>query len=223
MQKRIYFKGCLFDLDGTLVDSTSAVNRAWTMLAKRNQLNVEYVLSVIHGRPASESINELLSGKTQEHIDAEIVWLQNEETKDTDGVVPIDGAIDLLNMLDGFGIPWAIVTSGTIPVAEARLKASGIRQPDIFITAERITYGKPNPEPYLLGANELGLDIRDCIVFEDAPAGIKAGLAANSCATIGILSHAMPEDLLNVECIKNYRQIDIHQGSGCSILKIKAK
>ncbi|MCR3895690.1 HAD hydrolase-like protein, partial [Aeromonas caviae] len=85
MQKRIYFKGCLFDLDGTLVDSTSAVNRAWTMLAKRNQLNVEYVLSVIHGRPASESINELLSGKTQEHIDAEIVWLQNEETKDTDG------------------------------------------------------------------------------------------------------------------------------------------
>ncbi len=105
-------------------------------------------------------------------------------------------------------------------VATARMKAGNIPMPDILITAEQITKGKPDPEPYLLGASQIGIAPEECIVFEDAPAGIASGLSAQS-KTIGILSHAEPEMLFNVDCIKSYKQIEVKKADQQCLLSIK--
>nr|WP_073605970.1 HAD-IA family hydrolase [Vibrio aerogenes] len=202
-------KGCLFDLDGTLIDSMAAVNRSWSALALRHGLVPDEVLSVIHGRPASESVAELLAGKP-DIIQSEIEWLKKQETEDTAGITPLPGAISMLNNLTEKQIPWAIVTSGSEPVAQARIAAAGIPRPQILITADQIKQGKPNPEPYLLGASRLNLQPAECLVFEDAIAGVKSGLAAQS-TVIGLLTHATPDMLMNVECIQDYRQVTIHK------------
>ncbi len=188
METRIPFKGCLFDLDGTLIDSYPAVIRNWTQLALKHGLDPDYVFSVIHGRPARESIYELLGGQDPEFIEQQVIWLETQESLDTEGVVPLNGTLEFLNQLNQHNIPWAIVTSGTHPVASARIKAAKLPTPPQLVTADLITNGKPDPEPFLLGAEKIGIDIEDCIVFEDAPTGVQAGIASGA-KVVGILSH----------------------------------
>lgn len=188
------FKGILFDLDGTLIDSLAVVDRAWGSWAKRNGLDAEHVLQVIHGRPARESVMELLEGADPQKIDQEFAWLERYEAEDTQGVYALPGAISLLNQLNRQQIPWAIVTSGTLPVASARIKAAALPIPKVLVTPEQITNGKPDPEPFLLGAEKLGLSAEHCLVFEDAPAGVKAGHSAN-CTVIALQTHFKPEQL----------------------------
>lgn len=190
------FKGLLFDLDGTLIDSNAAVDRSWVTWCERNALNFAEVSKVLHGRPAKDTIKEYLNGASEQTIKEELAWLEHQESTDVQGVIPLPGTINLLNALNENNIPWAIVTSGTLLVATARIKASGIPKPSVLITPERVTHGKPNPEPYLLGASELGLSTEDCIVFEDASAGLNAGNAAGA-QTIAVLSqfkaHELPQ------------------------------
>ncbi|WP_415232093.1 HAD-IA family hydrolase [Psychromonas sp.] len=188
------FKGILFDLDGTLIDSLAVVDRAWRSWAKRNALDAEHVMQVIHGRPARESVMELLKGADALKIEQEFSWLERYESEDTQGVYALPGAVALLNQLNTLQIPWAIVTSGTLPVASARIKASGLPAPKVLITPEQVKKGKPDPEPFLLGAEKLGFAARHCLVFEDAPAGVKAGHLAN-CAVIALLTHFKPKQL----------------------------
>ncbi|MCE0489349.1 sugar phosphatase [Pantoea sp. Mb-10] len=179
------YKGFLFDLDGTLVDSLPAVVRAWSRWAERHGIAAEEVLGFIHGKPAMSSLRHFMPGQSEEAIQAEFRWLERLEAEDTDGVQAIAGAATLLASLNAQQIPWAIVTSGSVPVAHARHKAAGLPLPEVFITAENITHGKPHPEPYLLGAKRLGLAPTECIVVEDAPAGIIAGLDAG-CAVVAV-------------------------------------
>lgn len=174
------YRGFLFDLDGTLVDSLPAVNRAWSSWGARHGLAAQQVLDYIHGKPAINSLRHFMAGQSEAAIQAEFRWLEQLEAEDTAGVQAIAGAHALLATLDALDIPWAIVTSGSIPVAHARHKAAGLPLPEVFITAEDIKFGKPNPEPYLLGAERLGLSAPECVVVEDAPAGIIAGLEAGS-------------------------------------------
>ncbi|MBK4783857.1 MAG: sugar phosphatase [Pantoea sp. Pent] len=174
------FRGFLFDLDGTLVDSLPAVNRAWSRWGARHGLAAQQVLHYIHGKPAINSLRHFMAGQSEAAIQAEFRWLEQLEAEDTAGVQAIAGAHALLATLNALDIPWAIVTSGSIPVAHARHKAAGLPLPEVFITAENIKFGKPNPEPYLLGAERLGLSATECVVVEDAPAGIIAGLEAGS-------------------------------------------
>ncbi|WP_277977169.1 sugar phosphatase [Pantoea endophytica] len=174
------YRGFLFDLDGTLVDSLPAVIRAWSLWGERHGLLAEEVLSYIHGKPAINSLRHFMAGQSEEAIQAEFLWLERLEAEDTQGVQAIPGALALLTTLNELQIPWAIVTSGSIPVAHARHKASNLPMPEVFITAENIKHGKPNPEPYLLGAGRLGLSATQCVVVEDAPAGILSGLDAGS-------------------------------------------
>jgi sugar-phosphatase len=188
------FKGILFDLDGTLIDSLAVVDRAWRSWAERNALDAEHVMQVIHGRPARESVMELLKGADLLKIEQEFSWLERYEAEDTQGVHALPGAVALLNQLNTLQIPWAIVTSGTLPVASARIKATGLPAPKVLITPEQVKKGKPDPEPFLLGAEKLGLAARHCLVFEDAPAGVKAGHSAN-CSVIALLTHFKPEQL----------------------------
>ena len=166
-------KGFLFDLDGTLVDSLPAVERAWSNWARRHGLAPEEVLAFIHGKQAITSLR---------HFTA------------------LPGAIALLNHLNKAGIPWAIVTSGSMPVARARHKIAGLPAPEVFVTAERVKRGKPEPDAYLLGAQLLGLAPQECVVVEDAPAGVLSGLAAG-CHVIAVNAPADTPRLNEVDLV----------------------
>ncbi|WP_409075873.1 sugar phosphatase [Pantoea sp. C3] len=177
------YSGFLFDLDGTLVDSLPAVERAWSNWAARQGIAADDVLAFIHGKQAITSLRHFMAGQSEEAIQAEFLALEQTEAKDTDGVQALPGAKALLSTLNELQIPWAIVTSGSVPVAHARHKAAELPQPAVFITAEQVVKGKPEPDPYLLGAKKLGLSPDVCVVVEDAPAGVLSGLNAG-CAVI---------------------------------------
>lgn len=179
------YSGFLFDLDGTLVDSLPAVERAWSQWGARHGIAAEEILAFIHGKQAITSLRHFMAGQPEAAIQAEFVALEQSEAADTDGVQALPGARALLNTLNELQIPWAIVTSGSVPVAHARHKAAGLPQPAVFITAEQVAKGKPEPDPYLLGAEKLGLAATACVVVEDAPAGILSGLNAG-CAVIAV-------------------------------------
>lgn len=178
-------KGFLFDLDGTLVDSLPAVERAWTQLAQRINVPVQDVLDFIHGKQAITSIRHFMQGASEEAIQQQFAWLEQREAEDVEGVRVLPGALELLTYLNEANIPWAIVTSGTIPIAYARLRAASLPEPGIFVTAEQVPRGKPEPDPYLLGARLLGFEPEECVVVEDAPAGVQSGLAAG-CHVIAV-------------------------------------
>lgn len=173
-------RGFLFDLDGTLVDSLPVVERAWRNWGKRHGIDAAEILDFIHGKQAITSLRHFMAGAPEEEIQKEFYALEKIEAEDTDGITPLPGAQQLLATLNELGIPWAIVTSGSLPVAAARRAAGGLPEPEVFVTAERVTRGKPEPDAYLLGAQLLNLEPEECVVVEDAPAGILSGLAAGS-------------------------------------------
>jgi mannitol-1-/sugar-/sorbitol-6-phosphatase len=173
-------KGFLFDLDGTLVDSLPVVERSWCHWADRHGIDHREVLNFIHGKQAITSLRHFLPGRSEEEIQAEFTYLEQIEAADIDGIVALPGALELLRHLDEAQIPWAIVTSGSVPVAHARHKAAGLPMPEVFVTAERVKRGKPEPDAFLLGAELLGILPADCVVVEDAAAGVLAGLNAGS-------------------------------------------
>ncbi|MDX7132720.1 sugar phosphatase [Klebsiella pneumoniae] len=178
-------KGFLFDLDGTLVDSLPVVERSWCKWGDRFAIDHDEILSFIHGKQAITSIRHFMPGRSEEDIQAEFRYLEQIEATDIEGIVALPGALALLNTLNEAGIPWAIVTSGSIPVAHARHRAAGLPMPEVFVTAEQVKHGKPAPDAYLLGAERLGLPAGECAVVEDAPAGLLSGLAAG-CRTIAV-------------------------------------
>jgi len=162
----------LFDLDGVLVDSTRSVERQWRIWARELGLDEEKAVTVAHGVRAIETIREVAP-----HLDAEaeVRKLEGREAADYDGVTVMPGAADLIRAIpDG---RWCVVTSGTRRLAVSRLRLAGIRPPMVMITADDVSNGKPHPEPYLKGANLLGVNPVECLVIEDAPAGIKAAHA----------------------------------------------
>ncbi|WJV52538.1 sugar phosphatase [Prodigiosinella aquatilis] len=193
-------KGFLFDLDGTLVDSLPAVERAWSNWARDHDIEPQEVLDFIHGKQAITSLRHFLAGKSEAEIQYEFVALEKVEAADTNGVTAMPGAMALLERLDALNIPWAIVTSGTIPIAHARHRAAGLPQPAVFITAEQVAKGKPNPDAYLLGAEKLGFLPADCVVVEDAPAGVLSGLSAG-CQVVAVNTPADTPKLEQVSLI----------------------
>jgi sugar-phosphatase len=167
--------GVLFDLDGVLVDSTPAVARAWTKWATKYGFVPDEVVRKAHGRPSIATIRELLPDSD---VEAEDRQMQHWEITDLDGVVPLPGAVRLLQSLPAGS--WTIVTSCTRRLAEVRIRAAGLPLPQQLVTSTDVHNGKPDPEPYLKGAMRLGLAPPECVVVEDAPAGIRAGKAAGS-------------------------------------------
>jgi len=165
----------LFDLDGVLIDSTPAVARVWTTWAREHGFDPAEVVAHAHGRPSLSTIREYLPNADHE---AENGKVERREIEDLEGVIPLPGALELLA-----GLPkccWTIVTSCTRALAEVRIRAGGLPLPEAFITSDDIVHGKPDPEPYLKGARLLGFPATDCLVVEDAPAGIRAGIAAGA-------------------------------------------
>ncbi|WP_312595577.1 HAD-IA family hydrolase [Brevundimonas sp.] len=170
------YQAFLFDMDGTLITSTAAAERVWTRWAERHGLDVAALLSVMHGVRAVDTIRR--QNLPDIDLDAEVAWVERGEIEDVEGVAPIAGAVDFVTRLPPDR--WAVVTSASVPLARARLKAAGVTPPAVLITAEDVERGKPDPAGYLKAAATLGFDIADCLVFEDAEAGIMAGEAAGA-------------------------------------------
>lgn len=167
--------GVLFDLDGVLVDSTPAVARCWTKWSLLHGFVPEEVVRRAHGRPSMTTLRELLPNADHQ---AENRQMERWEIEDISDVVALPGAVQLLQALPPER--WAIVTSCTRPLAEVRIRAGGLPWPKHLVTSADVQRGKPDPEPYIKGATCLGLAPADCIVVEDAPAGIRAGKAAGA-------------------------------------------
>jgi len=172
---KIQCRGVLFDLDGVLVDSTPAVARVWTQWATQHGFVPEEVVRQAHGRPSITTIRELLPHADH---DAENREVERAEIEDVEGVIPLPGALELLQALPEDRC--AIATSCSRPLAEVRIRAAGLPFPKHLITSTDVQRGKPDPEPYIKAAKILGLTPADCIVIEDAPAGIRAGKAAGA-------------------------------------------
>lgn len=165
----------LFDMDGVLIDSTPAVARVWSQWAQERGFDPEKVVRMAHGRPSISTIRDLLPNADHEAENREV---ERREIADLEGVVPLPGARRLLASLPPER--YAIVTSSTRKLAEARLRAAELPLPKFFVTSTDIVNGKPHPEPYLKAADKLGVSAEDCIVVEDVPSGIRSGKAAGA-------------------------------------------
>jgi sugar-phosphatase len=168
-------RGVLFDLDGVLVDSTPAVARVWAGWAREHGFDADEVVRKAHGRPSIAAIRELMPDADHAAEDREV---ERREIADVRGVIPLPGAMELLHALPPDR--WAVVTSCTRPLARVRIAAAGLPNPKHLVTSSDVHRGKPDPEPYLKGAQSLGVPATECIVFEDAPAGIRAGKASGA-------------------------------------------
>jgi len=172
---QLHCAALLFDMDGVLIDSTPAVARVWHRWAVEHGFNPEEVVAKAHGRPSLTTVREYLPHSDHEAENREV---ERREIEDLAGVIPLPGSLDLLASLPPDR--WTIVTSCTRALAEVRIRAAGLPVPKKLITANDITHGKPHPEPYLKGAAILGFPASDCLVLEDAPAGIRSGKAAGA-------------------------------------------
>jgi len=183
-------RALLFDLDGVLVNSIPVITRIWEQWAREHGFPPEETAREAHGRPSLESIRELLPDGDHEVLNRD---LEQREIDDTDGVVPLPGIVRLLESLPQER--WTIVTSCTLPLAEARIRAAGLHVPPLMITSSDIDNGKPHPEPYLKGAQVLGFSAADCVAFEDAPAGVRSAKAAGA-RVVALRSTTTDEALL---------------------------
>jgi sugar-phosphatase len=206
----------LFDLDGVLIDSTGCVARHWTEWAGQHGLDVAAVMRIAHGLRPVDIIRRMAP-----HLDVEqeVRRFTAAEIADTDGIVAMDGAAELLAALPQDA--WTVVTSGSVGLATARLGRAGLPVPATMVTADDVQRGKPAPDPYLLGAVRLGVPVERCVAVEDAPAGIEAALAAGM-RVIGVATTHQPEDLFRstvvVERLSALRiTTDGGRGSGLAI------
>ena len=189
--------GLLFDMDGTLLDSTPLVERIWTGFAERHDLLPADVMAFAHGRPTRSTVTHFLGSSDGAGVGAEVARISAQEAQETDGIVAVRGAGHLLASLDT--ARWAIVTSATREVATCRMRVAGLPVPDVLVTSEDVTAGKPSPEGYLQAASALGRSAAACVVFEDAVPGILAGRAAGAVVVVvGDCTDAAADGLLRI-------------------------
>ena len=198
-------RGLLFDMDGVLVSSIDSVNRCWAQWADMYGVDREYALRITHGRRAIDTVRTL-----RPDIDPQkgLKDIEDIEVLDVGDTKLLPGVIALLNKIPKDR--WTIVTSASTRLSTARLVAANVPRPAKMITADDVTVGKPDPEPYRRGAEILGFDVTDCIVVEDAPSGAKAGKAAGS-RVLGVVGSYTVEDLLDVTDwrVKSLEDVDV--------------
>jgi sugar-phosphatase len=174
MHTQFACRAILFDMDGTLVDSTAIVERVWANWAARHSLNLQTILAVAHGRRSIDVMREVAPHLTITEHDA--AALDAEEAEDSNGVVAIPGAVAILSSLRPNS--WAVVTSATRALAASRLQLAGLPIPTVLVPAEDVRRGKPHPDGYLLASDRLGIPPADCLVIEDTTVGLEAGRRA---------------------------------------------
>jgi sugar-phosphatase len=205
----------LFDLDGVLVDSTRSVARQWRLWATENNIDPEKVLAIAHGRRTIEVVGILAP-----HLDAkaEEKKIEKREAHDNDGVAVMPGAAELLK-----SIPegrWCVVTSGTRYLATSRLRLFELPIPRVLVAADDVQRGKPDPEPYLKGAELLKVKPAECLVIEDAPAGIRSAHAGGMKA-IALTSTYPAAELQDADAVlRNLGQIQVRSLDGEKKLQV---
>lgn len=202
--KRFECRAILFDLDGVLVDSTSYVEEQWRRWAKAKGLHPEPFLRFCHGRRALETIR-----LAAPHLDAEaeVAAFQPEDAGDELAIEPIEGAARLLEALP-VGT-WAVATSGPRADATERLRRAGLPSPSVLVCAEDVLHGKPSPDVYLMAAASLAVAPAECIVIEDAPAGVEAARAAGM-GVVALTTTHRREELTADACTASL--VGIHVG-----------
>lgn len=181
----------LLDMDGTLIDSGPAVERAWGQLLREYGARVSFD-HAMHGKPARQVLAELLPDLSEEEVARAHARIEELEIADVSAIVTLPGTERLLRELDAAAeqlgrATWTIVTSCTQPLFDARWATTGLPVPANMVTADQVTRGKPDPEPYLLGAQRLGIDAADAVVIEDSVGGLHSGADAGS-RTIAVTS-----------------------------------
>jgi mannitol-1-/sugar-/sorbitol-6-phosphatase len=198
-------KAVLFDMDGTLVDSTQVVELAWGGWAARHNIPLDDVLSFSHGRPTLGTLDHFLPGR--DHAE-ELEELSRFEETRTEGILAVPGAAEVLQTLQKQNHPWAIVTSAPRKLAETRVLAAGLLLPKVIVPIDEIRNGKPDPEGFLRAAEQLGVAPEECIVFEDTRPGIDAGLAAGM-QVVGLLTTFSAQELRHQPLIDDFRDVTI--------------
>lgn len=208
----------LFDLDGVLVNSTGSVTRQWQRWAQEHNLDPQAVVEVAHGVRTIEIVRKLAP-----HLDAaaEVIRIEKREADDHEGVAVMPGAAELIK-----SIPegrWCVVTSGTRYLATSRLQLANLPVPKILVSADDVSKGKPDPEPYLMGARLLGAVPAECLVIEDAPAGLRAAHAGGMDA-IAITSTYPARDLQEADVvIQKLAQVKVISPDGGRRLKVSVE
>jgi mannitol-1-/sugar-/sorbitol-6-phosphatase len=191
----------LFDCDGVLVDSAASVERAWRRWAAERGLDGDAIVAVAHGRRTEDTIRELgLPGD----VAAEVDLLEAYEVADAASVHAFPEAAALLAELPPGS--WAVVTSGTRALVTSRLAAAGLPLPAVLVTAEDVAAGKPDPEGYLEAARRLGRPPADCVVVEDAPAGVQAALAAGM-RVVGLTTTHPADELVAATLVASWAEV----------------
>jgi sugar-phosphatase len=195
-------------MDGTIVDSTAIVERAWGWWANRHGIPLVDVLKFSHGRPTEDTMKHFLPGVDHSvELDEMKAW--EEEVRE--GIVAVPGAIDAVH--EASKGPWAVVTSAPRRLAEIRLAVAGFPRPKILVAVEDIERGKPDPEGFLKAANELGVPPADCLVFEDTGPGVEAGLRG-CMQVVGLLTTVPREQLSTRLVIRNFRDVAVTWRAG---------
>lgn len=182
------FGALLFDMDGTLLSSLASAERVWAAWARRHGLDVDAFLPTIHGVRSVETVRRLGLPGVDPVAEAEAIT--RAEIEDVEGIETIVGAADFLASLPADR--WAVVTSAPRALAEARMRAAGLPLPPLMISAEDVERGKPAPDCFLAAADRLGVAAEDCLVFEDAAAGIAAAEAAGARVVVVTATHTHP-------------------------------
>jgi sugar-phosphatase len=206
------FRGVLLDLDGTLIDSIPAVERSWLRWCREYGVDPER-LRGMHGVTAVNVIAEVLP---EEQRDEAFRRIEAMEVADVDGIAVLPGALELLGALRDADVPTAIVTSSSAPLAEARLRATGLPNPDTVVTSSDVARGKPWPDPWLLGADRIGIDPSQCLVVEDSVAGLRAARAAGCRGLAAVTSTTAPEELARVAdlVVRDLAALEVEARSG---------
>jgi mannitol-1-/sugar-/sorbitol-6-phosphatase len=182
------FAAFLFDMDGTILSSIAAAERVWARWALRHGLDVAAFLPTIHGMRSVETVRRLNLPGVDPVVEAAAIT--REEMDDVEGIEAIAGVGAFLAALPPDR--WAVVTSAPRALALRRIAAAGLPTPPLLVAAEDVTQGKPAPDCFVLAATRLGVAARDCLVFEDAPAGIAAAEAAGATVRVVTATHAHP-------------------------------
>ncbi|MFL5913200.1 MAG: HAD-IA family hydrolase [Gaiellaceae bacterium] len=187
------YSAVLLDLDGTLVDSQASIDRAWSEWCRRYDVDHSEVAHLVQGRTAVDLIGTVRPGWPRARVTEAARFQLQVQEEDPEPGTAAAGARELLEALASES-RWAVVTACSERLARHRLASSGLPEPRVLVSVEDVARGKPDPEPYLVGAGRSDADPADCLVIEDAPAGVRSGLAAG-CAVVAVATTHAASDL----------------------------
>lgn len=208
-------KAVLFDMDGTLVDSTRVVELAWARWAAKHDILLEAVISFSHGRPTISTMEHFFPAR--DHTD-ELKEMERYEETRVQGILAVPGAVEVVRALQNH--PWAIVTSAWRTLAESRVMGAGLPLPNVIVPVDEIRNGKPHPEGYLRAAEQLGVEPKDCLVFEDTRPGIESGVNAGM-QVVALLTTLPAHQLKHHPLIRDFRDVTIQPRGECISVELR--